>query len=236
MSKAKTNVTVAGSSFTRESLKTALNKSSVKAILAGYGNRYYDSNWGMKTSRAPVQVSTLESLTGRSKWVKSVLVDAIVAQTFGDPLPAGARQLTPEEKAAKRKADAEAKAKAAAEAEKKRIAAAKEAMKFKPPKGPLKDLTEEEARYISKMVMEHPGGCDSGKKAFIDRLGLPKPPEIATVTVTYTIAIEDPTDITADRYGDKHLSSVATSRLAKKVKEAVPEATSANISAARVKR
>jgi len=219
MVKVKTNVRVAGKSYTRETLKAALEAEPHKGILAGYNARWYDSssywNGRTRTSTAPVLLTTLKKLNGRSKWKKALLVDAIVAVTFGDPLPEDARQLTKEEAAAKRKADAEAKEAA-------RVAKAKEAAKFKPPKGPLKDIGEEAARYLSKMVMAHPGGCDSGKKEFIARLGLPTPPAIATVTVTVKVPV-DQIDVTTTSYGDRSLTKDAQARLQQQLKEAAPE-------------
>lgn len=220
------NKRVLNKTYTRETLKEELLKHNSRAILAGNGNYWYNHTYHGKRSAAPVTRKTLETLEGRSKWSKNLLVDAIVAKVFGDDLPEGARVLTKEEKTAKRKADA-AKKEAA------RIAMAKEAMKFKPPKGPLKDLTEEQARYLSKMVMAHPGGCDSGKREFITRLGLPDPPVVATISVSVTVPV-NPLDVTTDSYQGKIVTRDAKARIQKEIRDALPENSDATFGTVRV--
>lgn len=201
----KTKATVGGVSFTRESLTAALAKCPAKAILAGKGERWSDGWYGYKkTSASPVPLSVIKKIKGRSGFKKDLLIEVIVATVFGDDLPKAAVPLTAEEKAAKRKAE---------------IA---EARKFKPPVEPLQDLTEEQARFLSNAVMTHPGGCDTGKKEFIKRLGLPLPPPRASISVVLDVPV-DLEDVTKGSYGYKNLSAAAIKRLRDDVAGSLPE-------------
>lgn len=201
----KTNITLGGKSYTRETLKAELKEIPNKGLLAGKGN-YYSSDWGYnKRSTSPVSAEVIKKIKGRSGFKKDLLVDVIVATVFGDPLPKAAVPLTKEEKEAKRKAE---------------IA---ERKKFKAPKAPLQDLTEEQARFLSNAVMTHPGGCDSGKKEFIKRLGLPLPPPRVSVAITIEIPVDEEDTVKDSYYGGNKLSATAVSKIRKQVTASLPE-------------
>lgn len=54
---------------------------------------------------------------------------------------------------------------------------------------PLAALTPDQADWLAKQVMAHPGGCDDGKRTFIKKLGLPAQPRMAKATVTIVVPV-----------------------------------------------
>ncbi len=109
------------------------------------------------------------------------------------------------------------------EKEAKRKAEIAERKKFKAPKAPLQDLTEDQARFLSNAVMTHPGGCDSGKKKFIKRLGLPLPPPRIVVGITIEIPVDEEDTVKDSYYGGNKLSAQATTKLRDQIASNLPE-------------